>query len=99
MSYVVNWSPASKVEYARILEGIEKKYGLAPVLKFMDKTDEVIQTISNHPEAGGKTIKEKVKRYVITKQTTLLYEVTNDRIELLHFWDTRKNPDKLEKAI
>lgn len=99
MSYAVNWSPASKADYARILNRIESKYGLAPVLKFMDKTDEVIKVISKHPEAGGNTSKEKVKRYVITEQTTLLYEVNNETIELLYFWDTRKDPEKMGKAI
>ena len=96
MSYSVIWSEASKDEYADILKKIESEYGLESALNFMDKTDEVIAVIGEYPEAGGRTKKAEVRRYVITKQTTLLYEVNDNRVELLHFWETRRDPDKLE---
>jgi len=96
MNFMVYWSPASKDEYAEILKHLESEYGLESALKFMDKTDEVVNSISTFPKSGIPTKKEKIRKIVITKQTSLLYEINQQKIELLHFWDTRQNPEKLE---
>ncbi len=99
MSYAVYWSPSSKDEYAELLKYIESEYGLESALNFMDKTDEVVNSIATFPNSGIATKKEKIRMYVITRQTSLLYEVNEERIELLHFWDNRQDPEKLEDAI
>ena len=99
MSHSVFWSPASKEEYAELLKHLETEYGLESALKFMDKTDEVLTSISKFPKTGRVTGKEKVRLYVITSQTSLICDVEEDRINILHFWDTRQAPDKLEDTL
>ena len=65
----------------------------------MDRTDFALDQISTFPESGISTKKETVRKVVITKQTSLFYEIFNGVIELLHFWDNRQNPEKQEDLI
>lgn len=37
---------------------------------------------------------QNIREAVVTKHTLLLYRVKQKQIELLVFWDTRKNPKK-----
>ncbi|MEM9896950.1 MAG: type II toxin-antitoxin system RelE/ParE family toxin [Bacteroidota bacterium] len=99
MSHPVFWSPLSKEEYAELLKYLEAEYGLESALKFMDKMDEVVASISRFPESGRMTKKKKVRLCVITSQTSLIYVVNEDRIDILHLWDTRRDPDKLQDAL
>lgn len=96
MSYSVNWSPESKSEYAELLKMLERDFGLESALKFMDKTDDVVLTVSTFPESGSLSSRENVRKFVISKQVTLYYEIQDDIIELLHFWDSRQNPDGVD---
>lgn len=93
MSLPIIWSPSSKDEYAHLLAYLEKEYGLASALKFMDNTDNAIEQISNFPESGTPSLRESIRKKVISKQTTLFYQIFEGTIEILHFWDNRQDPD------
>ena len=96
MSLPIKWSPASKDEFAEMLNYVESNFGLDAVLEFLDKTDKVIDSISKYPElfpSSGKS--PSIRKVVITKQTSLFYRITGNGIQLLHFWDNRRNPDTL----
>ncbi len=97
MSLVVKWSASSKAEYAELLQYLQDLYGVDAALKFMDKTDELVLQISTFPNSGRATEKERIRKSIITPQTSLLYEIYEDTIEILHFWDNRQDPEKLEE--
>ncbi len=40
--------------------------------------------------------KENIYKCVIVKQVSLYYRINKNQIELLRFWDNRRNPEKLE---
>lgn len=93
MNLPVIWPPASKDEYADLLAYLESEFGLESALNFMDKTDAALDQISSFPESGVPTLKETVRKKIISKQTSVLYQVYEEAIELLHFWDNRQNPE------
>lgn len=93
MNLPVIWSPASRDEYADLLAYLESEFGLESALNFMDKTDAALDQISSFPESGVPTLKETVRKKTINKQTSVLYQVYEEAIELLHFWDNRQNPE------
>ncbi len=100
MSLPIKWSPASKDEFAELLEYVETQFGLDAALKLLDKTDRVLDGISEHPAmfpASGAS--PAIRKAVITKQTSLFYRITIMEVQLLHFWDNRRNPDTLEFLI
>ena len=97
MSLPIKWSPASKDEFAELLEYVEAQFGLDAALNFLDKTDKVLDGISEHPAMFPASEKSpSVRKAIITKQTSLLYRISAFEIQLLHFWDNRKNPETLK---
>ncbi|MEM1319092.1 MAG: type II toxin-antitoxin system RelE/ParE family toxin [Bacteroidota bacterium] len=99
MSLPVNWSASSKAEYAELLKHLQDHFGLDAAMSYMDKMDERILQISNFPESGRATKKESVRRVTITPQTSVIYEIYDQTIEILYLWDNRQNPDKLEEVL
>jgi plasmid stabilization system protein ParE len=97
MSLPVKWSPASKDEFADLLNYVETQFGLDAALKLLDKTELVLDSISEQPEMYPASEKfPAIRKAVITKQTSLLYRISSVEVQLLHFWDNRRNPDTLE---
>ena len=100
MSLTIKWSPASKDEFADLLNYVETQFGLDAALKLLDKTEMVLDSISGQPEMYPASEKfPSIRKAVITKQTSLLYRITGVEIQLLHFWDNRRNPDALASLI
>ena len=60
-------------------------------------TDKIIQ-ISSQPESCPQSTKFKgIYKCVVTKQTTFYYRSYMDEIEIITVFDTRQNPNKLDK--
>lgn len=59
---------------------------------------EAIQIIKKHPKIGKLTDNQNV-RIKIVKDYLIIYEELNDAIHLLTIWDSRQNPEKLNKIV
>lgn len=57
-------------------------------------TDKTIRHISLNPEMFRKSNKIDVREALITKHNLLLYKIKRETIDLIAFWDTRKNPKR-----
>lgn len=69
---------------------------------FIKKLKSKIDQISEQPESCPQSSEFKgLFKCVITKQTTFYYRINFGRkeIEIITVFDTRQNPDKLEKDI
>ncbi len=69
---------------------------------FIKKLTSKIDQISEQPESCPQSYEFKgLFKCVVTKQTTFYYRVNFDRkeIEVITVFDTRQNPDKLEKDV
>jgi hypothetical protein len=54
--------------------------------------------IQKDPEIFPKSeANKKIRKCVISKQTTLYYNFNNQEIRLLSLFDTRQNPSKIKK--
>jgi len=97
MSLKVIWSPASKEEYADILGYVEDNFGIDAALKLLDKTDAVIDGVAIFPTMFPASKQRKdIRKAVITKHLSVYYRFNKTTVQLLHFWDNRQSPDKLE---
>ena len=52
--------------------------------------------LSENPKIGIKTAFEQIFKIKILKYYSLFFRIENDKIEILAFWDNRKNPEKLK---
>jgi plasmid stabilization system protein ParE len=52
--------------------------------------------IAKNPRSGVKTEFEGILKIKILKYYSLFYRINNKTIEIVAFWDNRRNPDNLE---
>jgi plasmid stabilization system protein ParE len=78
-----------------------KKWSVKVKKDFVKKLDSSIEIIKNQPEIFPESKKEKksLRKCVITKQTTLYYRYNSKRKNIVTLFDTRQNPNKLDKEI
>lgn len=69
------------------------------IKKFILKTEEIISVLENNPYLFQGSEKESIYEVLIGKQNLLIYQInaSKKKVELLNFWDTRRNPK--EKSI
>lgn len=96
MNYSVKWMPEAEITYAMVIEYLEENWTIKEINNFLDRTDEVVNFIAQNPKQYLYSKKKDVYRAVVTKQISLYYRVNLNAIELLIFWDTRQNPNKLK---
>ncbi|MFT7420280.1 MAG: hypothetical protein ACI9QN_001205 [Arcticibacterium sp.] len=88
--------PEAEITYAMVIEYLEENWTIKEINNFLDRTDEVVNFIAQNPKQYLYSKKKDVYRAVVTKQISLYYRVNLNAIELLIFWDTRQNPNKLK---
>jgi plasmid stabilization system protein ParE len=92
MSLDVRWTEEAEFTFDHIVSFIQQDWGERPANKFIAKTKRILISISNHPHLFPQSGIENVRKAVITKQTSLFYEIFPDRIMLVFFWDNRQDP-------
>jgi len=68
--------------------------------EFVKKLDKRIEVIKIQPESFPESEQQKgLHKCVVTKQTTLLYRFNASQIQIITIFDTRQNPQKLNKDL
>lgn len=72
---------------------IENKWGAKQAEKFLSKTYKTIDLISKQPYLFKvSAIQENVRIGIISRQTSFFYEIQDNKIIILFFWDNRQDP-------
>ena len=95
MPYDIIWSPEAELSYARILDYLINTQGPRVLTNFMDRTEELTGYLKQNPLQYIYSQKLNAYRAVVTKQVSLYYRIHSTQVELLVFWDTRQNPERL----
>ena len=67
---------------------------------FVKKLDNKIILLKEYPESFPESEKKKgLRKCVITKHTTMFYEFNSNQINIITFFDTRQNPEKLKSDL
>jgi plasmid stabilization system protein ParE len=81
-----------------LLEYIEAKWSVRVRVKFAKKLYDTLKIIRANPEIFPKSVRnKKLHKCVVTKQTTLFYNFTSKRVNVVSLFDTRQNPSKIKK--
>jgi len=68
--------------------------------EFIKKLDRNLEIIKTYPEIFPESLaKPGLHQAVITKQTTVFYRFNPSEIKIITVFDTRQNPDKLNKDL
>ena len=85
-------TPNAEDTFLSIVSFIQEKWGVASAEKFIETTSKVLNNISQQPFIFKAYQDKDVRKGLITKQTSVVYRVLHDRIEVLFFWDNRQEP-------
>jgi plasmid stabilization system protein ParE len=94
MAYEIIWLPKAEQRYDEIIAWLRKNWTDKEIAKFVSRTEEVLASISTHPEIYKRSEKRNVRQALITSHNLLLYRKKTNKIELITFFDMRQNPSK-----
>ena len=90
------WTDRAKGDYWQNIQYLEREWALNDVYNFMDKVDDLLVLLTKENLVFKSTNYKFVFKVPVTKHISLFYKVaTNKDIELLRFWNTYQNPEKI----
>jgi plasmid stabilization system protein ParE len=93
MSLKISYSLRARDELEDLLQYITDRFGCKSAEEVKAHFVKTIEQIANNPHQFPTwSRKKKIRRCVISPQTTLYYSVSNTRIELLSFRSNFMNP-------
>lgn len=88
------WSLRANRELKNILEYYNSRNGSVEYsLKLIDEIEDLLKTLSQS-EFIGRLTTNKRTRVVVMKVYLVFYEINDNRIEILSFWDNRQDENK-----
>ena len=100
MSRKVVISKTAEKKLDKLFEYLITEWSVKVKTDFVEKLDSSIVIIKNQPEIFPESKEVKgLRKCVIAKQTTLYYRYNSKRINIVTLFDTRQNPNKLDKEI
>ncbi|HYK77080.1 MAG TPA: type II toxin-antitoxin system RelE/ParE family toxin [Daejeonella sp.] len=89
----VFWTEEANETFENIVSYLEKEWGENAVKKFVQKTNKTLLNIVQQPFIfKPSNINENIRKGLITKNCSVFYEVQEEQIRLLFFWDNRQEP-------
>ncbi|OXG09457.1 ParE-like toxin of type II ParDE toxin-antitoxin system [Flavobacterium araucananum] len=73
---------------------LEIKWSKTVKNKFISNLDKVIYLIQSDPENFPKS--ELNRKCILSKQTTIYYKFNTKRVDIITFFDTRQDPNKIK---
>ncbi len=92
--YSIHWSKLAEITFSEEMDFIFEKWNQKEVDKFGLLVQNCLQSISENPKIGKNESENQVYSFVISKQTTIYFKISEIelRIDLILFWNNKKNP-------
>ncbi|MBU0697209.1 MAG: type II toxin-antitoxin system RelE/ParE family toxin [Bacteroidetes bacterium] len=91
------WSPESEEDFLNILNYLISDWNVKIASDFVKDIEYHIEKIHNNPQSYPIIYKqEQVRKCVVTKHNSLVYNLLDNKIFILRVFDTRQNPNKLK---
>ncbi|MEZ4931151.1 MAG: type II toxin-antitoxin system RelE/ParE family toxin [Saprospiraceae bacterium] len=96
MNQFVTISPRANEELNHILAYLELTFGLESSIKCIEDVENICWQIAAFPYAFPAFKGKSIRKAVISRYLTMFYQVKKETIEVLSFWDNRKNTSEIE---
>lgn len=90
----VRWTIESIRTFDKIIRYLENKWTEKEIENFIKATESIVTYISENLQMFRKTNKKNIHEALVTPNNLLIYKNYSSHIDLITFWDTRKNPRK-----
>ena len=95
MAKRIKWSTHAVADRISILDYWYQRIGDKKYSKKLDQSlKEIIKKLADFPKLG-RQLDKREERFFVKDSYQIFYIETKDSIELLHIWDSRRNPDDL----
>lgn len=95
----VIWADTAEKDYLDTLDfWYEHNQSLEYPEKIIKEVEKITEMLPNTPYMGV-WVKENLRKIVLLKNFIIFYEVSESRIEIVHFFDGRDNPEKILDKI
>ena len=98
MTPILRWTSESKRTFNQNLEYLSKEWDNSVINNFLDRVESVLEQIKSNPELFPKyKTKANIHKCVVNKRIILFFKIVDEKhIDLVTFWNTYQNPDKLK---
>ena len=91
-------TPHAEREILNIFEYLESKWNEKVKKDYSNKLFKVVQIVAKNPDLFPTSERNrKLRKCVITKQSSLFYHYNEKHIVVVSVFDTRQNPTKIKK--
>lgn len=88
--YLISWSPLAEETYLKTLSQILDRWTIKEAENFEAKVESLIKKLKTQKRLCPPSDKQKsLRRCVIAPQTSLVYQIKDNIIELVAFFDNR----------
>jgi len=92
MALKITFSPEALEILLSISSNIENNWGSRQAEKFLEKVHKTLDLASKNPYMfKASSIEDSVRKGFISKQTSFYYEVHENELFILFFWDNRQD--------
>ena len=95
MTLSIEWTKEAEITYSSIILAIGNRWTPREIENFIARTEQVVHLIQKNPLLYPNSKSVGIHRAVIASQTSLYYQVLENKVVLLSFEDNRQNPDKV----
>ena len=88
------WTDLAIEDFSENIFYLENEWTEKEIEKFIKKTHEILDKLTRGNIKFKPTAYKNVFQIMILKQITLFYEIEDNAIVLLRFWNNYKNPSK-----
>lgn len=99
MAIEIKWTKEAEESFETNIAYLEKEWTGKEITKFITQTEDIINRLSQYPEAYPPGIKNsKYRRVRLNKYIVLFYcyYKAKQEIALITFWHIKQNPQKLK---
>ena len=98
MSYSINWTTQGEQTFNQNIEYLKREWNIVVLNKFLDSVEEILEKISSNPYLYSLLNSTKdIRRCILNGRIILYFRIVdNNTIDLITFWNTYQNPNKLD---
>ena len=96
MNYVIIWSSRAKIEFAALLLYLKTDFGDGAVEDCISEVERILKNVSQFPFLFASLQDKPMRKAVVNKHLSIFYRIQNDQVELITFWDNKRNLKKLK---
>lgn len=88
------WSRRAKEEFQEVLDFYLRRNGTPTYsLRLLQETEQLIDILKEN-NFLGRLSNNKVTRVIVKDAFLIFYEIQENKIDIVSYWDNRQNPDK-----